>query len=396
MAPSGLSARDKHGLWNAIASSVDTATHRALSISLPRGLIRTVAFRKRRPPVGARPGTLAVPGDAPPPRLRLTRYRERELVERELVDPGEIAAHRLDGWVLWLDVQGLGDESLLRALAGEFDIHPLALEDIVHAPQRPKAEEYDAHDLLVSRHHVIQDDRLAPRQVSIVLGTSFVLSFCEDPGEQFLPVQQRLQETSGPLRSAGADYLAYALLDTLIDGYYPIFDQLAEQLDQVESQLLDRPTPHLLAQLSSSKSMLSLLRRGILPQRDALQELVRGRGRFITDPVRVYLRDPLDHCSQLADVLESHREMSSELINLYVSMVSNRTNEVMRILTIMSSIFIPLTFLAGIYGMNFDYMPELRQRWAYPALLLFMTSLTAVMLVYFRRKGWLGRQDRDG
>ncbi len=228
-----------------------------------------------------------------------------------------------------------------------------------------------------------------------MLGRGYVLSFQERYGDVLDPVRVRIREGLGPMRASGADYLAYALLDTIVDGYYPVLEQVSDVLARLEERILTHPGPRSLNRLNRLKGLLVTLRRGIWPQREALNRLLRDGSPFISAEVRMYLRDTYDHAAQVVDVVDSHRELVAGLLNTYLSAVSNRTNDVMKLLTIMASIFIPLTFLAGIYGMNFEAMPELHTPWGYPALLGVMTLTALGMLYYFRRRGWLGEPSDD-
>jgi magnesium transporter len=354
-------------------------------------------FRKQHPPVGARPGTLVVPKHSPPPRIRAISYTPDEVRERDLAGPDEIK-DLLGEETVWIDVQGLGDEATLRRIGEIFSLHPLALEDVVNVPQRPVTEGYDDHQLYISRMVTRQEDgRFEMEQVSVFLGRTFVLTFQEQYGDVLDPVRERIRQGRGPMRKSGPDYLAYAIIDAIIDYYYPALESISEQIEALEQEVMDSPTNETLAEVNRIKRVLLELRRGIGPQRDAVAALVRGDSDFVSEPVRLFLRDCYEHCVQLNDVIETHRELASSLLNTYMSSISNRTNEVMKVLTIMASIFIPLTFLAGIYGMNFEVMPELHVKWAYPAVLATMVLTAGGMLLYFRRLGWIGGRDRrDG
>jgi magnesium transporter len=355
-------------------------------------------FRKGHPPVGARPGTLAIPANAAPPEIDVIHYSATEYSAFKPKGVAEISRVLRDGTTTWIDVEGLGDEALLRQLGDMFHIHPLALEDVANAPQRPKAEEYDEHLLLVTRMARLTDAmELEIEQVAMFVGPNYVLSFGERPDNVLDPVRTRIREGKGPLRGAGPGYLAYAILDCIIDAYYPVIERLSAKLEKLEDRVLVAPTPRLLDNLNRVKTDLVLLRRGVWPQLETLNRLLREPSRFLGEAVQVYLRDPTDHCAQLVDVIDSHRELVNGLLNTYLSVVSNRTNEVMKVLTIMSAIFIPLTFVAGIYGMNFEYMPELHRDWAYPLVLGLMALIAASLVFYFWRRGWIGggRHDED-
>ncbi len=348
-------------------------------------------FRKGHPPVGARPGTLAIPANAARPTVDIIHYSpsDHRTIPRATV--ADIPPLLRDGTVTWIDVEGLGDEKLLRTLGEMFHVHPLALEDVANAPQRPKAEEYDEHLLLVARMARLTDAlELDVEQVAMFVGSNYVLSFGERPGDVLDPVRNRIREGKGAIRGGGPGYLAYAILDTIIDAYYPVIERLSAKLERLEDRVLVAPTPRLLDSMNRIKTDLVLLRRGVWPQLETLNRLLREPSPFLGDEVQVYLRDPTDHCAQLVDVIDSHRELVNGLLNTYLSVMSNRTNEVMKVLTIMSAIFIPLTFLAGIYGMNFEFMPELHTPWAYPLTLLVMLLVALALVYYFWRKGWIG------
>lgn len=344
---------------------------------------------------------MALPAGALPPRTRVFRFGPGVCEELELGPPENARELVREGMVTWIDVQGLGDEDMLLALGRAFEIHPLALADVTNTPQRPKAEDYHNHIVFMTRMvRPRSSTEVDVEQVSIFAGAGYVLSFQEHYGDVLDPVRARLRDGNGPMRTAGSGYLAYAILDTIIDGYYPVIELVSERIERLEDRVLDRPTPRVLDRINHAKRDLSMLRRGIWPQLEALNRLAREGSDFLPDEVELYLRDTTDHCAQLLDVIDSHRELVSGLMNTYLSVVSNRTNEVMKVLTIMATIFIPLTFLAGVYGMNFQYMPELHRRWGYPVVMAGMALTAIAMLVFFRRRGWLGNggdeDDEDG
>jgi magnesium transporter len=354
-------------------------------------------FRKRHPPAGARPGTLVVAENALPPRIHVTQYGREDVRELDVTGVQDWPALIHPERVTWIDVQGLGDEDLLRKMAEQFRIHPLALEDVVNTPQRPKAEEYDEHLLLITRMvRLISAYDIDREQVTILLGNHYVISFQEHYGDVLDPVRQRIRDARSPVRAHLADFLAYTVLDTIIDGYYPVMEALSDRLERLEDRVLTgNPTRTTLDRLNRVKNDLIVLRRSLWPQLESLNRVLRDPNRFLCEEVRVYLRDTTDHCAQLVDVLDSNRELINGLLNTYLSIVGNRTNEVMKVLTIMASIFIPLTFVAGVYGMNFEHMPELHSRWGYPAALAFMVLASGALLLYFRRRGWIGGGDDD-
>jgi magnesium transporter len=346
-----------------------------------------------KPPAGSRPGTLVVPVGSPAPRVRAIRYAAEVFEERELADARELAAFCARGGNLWLDVQGLGSRELLEELGRQFRLHPLLLADVVHVPQRPKVEPYEEATFVVARRlrwKGAPGDPVDERQVSLVLAPGHVLSFHEREDDVFAPVRARLEQGAGLLRGSGTDYLAYALLDAIVDDYLPIMDRIGEQLESIEERVIACPTRALLHELSGLRGDLVGIRRDVWPLREALSALLRGDVGAVSEPVKLYLRDVQDHCIQVVELLEVYREIASNLQNLYLTAIANRTNEVMKVLTVVSTIFIPLTFLVGVWGMNFRHMPELGWPWAYPTVLVLMLLLSGLMLVYFRRKGWLG------
>lgn len=358
-------------------------------------------FRKRRRKVGAAPGTLDISSTSPPPRITAMHYSVNTFRHETVSDVEELHESFSKNEVTWVDVQGFGDKSMMQQLGTYFGLHRLLLEDVVNVPQRPKAQRYDDQLLLVVRmvRHQPSDEvpksGLGPlaidmEQVSMVITANYVLTFQERYGDVLDPVRKRIKAGKGLLRSRGADYLAYAVTDTIIDGYYPVLELVGDRLEALENEVIDNPSPAVLGELHRLKNQLINLRRAIWPQREAINALLRGEHEMLSEEVAIYLRDTYDHCVQTSEVAEMYREMVTGLVNTYLSSIANRTNEVMKVLTIMASIFIPLTFMAGIYGMNFEHIPELKYRYGYPMLWAAMTTTAAGMLVYFRRKGWLG------
>jgi len=351
-------------------------------------------FRRRHPPPGARPGTLVVDPAAPPSRMTLAVYSADGVDESAVDDVSAIPALLQPGRKAWLDVVGLGSEDVLRALESQFGLHPLAIEDIAHVGQRPKIDSYPDHVLIVVRRlRPADDELLRVEQMSLLLSGDTLVTFREQPGDVFEPVRHRLHEGGGPMRRSGVDYLAYALLDAVVDGYSPILEDLGDEVDWLEESVMDAH-PGALERLARLKRAVLQVRRAAAPLRDGIKALVAKPDEFFTESTRTYLRDTQDHCAQAVDVVEAYREVTNGLFNTYLSAVGNRTNEIMRVLTIMASIFIPLTFLAGIYGMNFEHMPELHLWWSYPLLLALMLAGAIGMTLYFRRRGWIGSRDR--
>ena len=357
------------------------------------------AFRKRHPKVGAAPGTLMVADGALQPVIRMISYPKAaesksvgEVLKQEIENVTDLATLIDPDRITWIDVQGFGDTKTVKQIGELFSIHPLALEDIVNVPQRPKAEVYDEDTLVVTRMVSLDDQReVQMEQVAVLLSKNCVVTFQEKYGDILDPLRERINAPKNRIRKLGPDYLMYAIVDTVVDGYYPVIDELGDHLEELEDEVMDNPSTAALMQLNRTKNLLVNLRRAIWPQREAVNSLVREENSFISEEVRLYLRDTYDHCGQSAEVIEMYREMATGLINIYLSSVANRSNEVMKVLTVMASIFIPLTFMAGIYGMNFEHMPELKLPWAYPVFWCVMGTTAFAMVFYFWKKGWIGK-----
>lgn len=347
-------------------------------------------FKKRRPPAGASPGTLIISANAQATKIRVMQFNADRLVEKE-VAAADLPQYLSDDTVTWVDVHGLKDEAVLRQLAKLFNIHPLALEDVVHTPQRPKTEFYDSHVFFITRMAYMAHAHDAEvEQLSVFIGKNYVLTFQNFTTGTLEPVRTRIRSGKGPISKTGADYVAYAIIDSVVDKYYPILEDLGEEIESIEHQTISDPTRKTLERIYHVKRELLDMRRAVWPQRDAISSLVRDETPFVSDTVRVYLRDCYDHIIQLMDVVDTYREVASNLMDIYLSTLSNKTNEVMKVLTIMASLFIPLTFIVGIYGMNFEYMPELTWKLGYPAIWLVMISVAVGMICFFKRRGWLG------
>lgn len=342
---------------------------------------------------GLPPGTLIHIGEAAagPATIALMDYGPDRVEERALGDAGEVAALVETETVSWIDVCGVHDVDAVARIGAILGIHPLVQEDIVNTRQRPKAEVYDGHLFVVLKmiRYDAEAARLETEQVSLILGPRYVVTFQERPGDVFEAVRQRIRSGKGRSRRQGADYLAYSLMDVVVDHYFHVLESLEEQLEELEPALLSRAGPETLETIHDLKRVLVTLRKGVWPLRELVLTLERSDSDLIAATTRPYLRDVHDHSIQVIDTVESFRDVLAGYLDIYLTSASNRMNEVMKVLTIVATVFIPLTFLVGVYGMNFEHMPELAWRWAYPAVWGFMLALAAGMLYLFRRKGWL-------
>ncbi len=353
--------------------------------------MNATVFKKNHPKIGARPGTLAIPAGSPPPRIQVVQYDPSGVDCTEVTDIAQLARFKDSERVTWVDVQGLGDETTLRAIAETFHLHPLALEDAVNVPQRAKTEPYEQHQLVIARAPMIDDEgEIEVPQVCFIIEERTLVTFQERYFGFFDAVRGRIESGGGFIRKHGPDYLAYALLDAMVDRYYPIVQQLADQLEELDDLIADNPHPAVIAQVRKIRRKLVILRRIGWPQREAVNAMLREHTPFISEPVHLFLRDTYDHISQIVELIDSSRELASDLAEAYLSHVSHRTNEIMKVLTLMASIFIPLTFVAGIYGMNFEHMPELKYQRGYFVVWGVMLVLATGMLGYFRHRGWIG------
>ena len=360
---------------------------------------RLFSIRRRSKP-GAAPGTLIPPDDAPRPQVDVFTFSSGECEELKDVDPKDI--RKLSGrpGVKWVNISGLGDIRSISAVAEVFGLHQLAVEDVFNVHQRPKVEEFDDHLFIIVRM-IDQAFTGDTEQVSIFLGADFVISVQEKLGDCFDPVRARIREPSSRLRTHGADYLAYALVDSVIDHYFPFLEVLGDSLELLERAVVENPRREVVSSLHDLKRQLLSLRHAVWPSRELLSALSREPHNLLSPSTLVYLRDCYDHTVQLMDLIETYREIASGLMDIYMSSVSARLGEVMKVLTVIATIFMPLSFIASLYGMNFDRsvspwnMPELGWRLGYPFALAVMFICVIAMIVYFRINGWLGGQDES-
>ncbi|AQZ95697.1 magnesium/cobalt transporter CorA [Halopseudomonas phragmitis] len=350
---------------------------------------KLVAKRSRK--AGKAPGTLMHIGQ---PRddlaaIRVIEYDAEGLDDRRIHDAGQY--HEPNGGrVAWLNVDGVHQADVIEALGKGFKLHPLVMEDILNTDQRPKVEDYDGYLYLVLRmlRFDEQEQQIHSEQLSLILGQHFVLSLQEHPGDVFDGVRERLRN-GRRIRFMQADYLGYALLDAVVDHYFVVLEQLSEHIERLEDELIDNPTPTTLGRIHHFKREMLLLRKSIWPLREVLSRLSRDESPLISAETRLFLRDVYDHTIHVLDTIDTLRELLVGMLDLYLSSTSNRMNQVMKVLTIIATLFMPLTFLAGVYGMNFEHMPELAWPWAYPAVLVLMLMIAIGLLIAFRRRHWL-------
>lgn len=362
-------------------------------------------FKKRHGPPGSAPATLSphlIDGKSRKPAIQIIEYDKDHVEEREVTDFSELAAHLDNRKITWINIDGLGDVEALSILGEKFHLHPLALEDVLNTGQRPKVEN-SADYIFIVAQMVYQDKQktICGEQVSLFLGKKFLITIQEEGDyDVFEPVRERIRSGRGTMRKAGADYLAYALLDSIIDHYYPVLEELGNSIEDLEDDLLEKPSREMVNKLHEHKRSLSQLRRFVWPLRDVVNSLLHDPTDLIASPTKIYLRDCYDHTVQLMDLVESYKEITSNLMELYHSSVGLRTNEVMRVLTVITSIFIPLTFIVGIYGMNFSptdaagnrlplNMPELYHPHGYIWLIAIMALIAVIQLIIFKKMKWL-------
>ncbi|NNK49071.1 MAG: magnesium/cobalt transporter CorA [Gemmatimonadetes bacterium] len=350
-------------------------------------------FHRRKAPPGSAPGTLMADLEAAPPEIRAMAYGPDGLEEAEISRPAEIRELAGSYPVLWINVNGVGDPEVLRQVGGVFDAHSLVLEDAVNMGQRAKVEAFGDQLFIVVRMPL--PGHAGTEQVSMLLGKGFLLTMQEEAGDCFDPVRVRIRHGSGRIRSRASDYLAYALIDSVVDGYFPVLEALGDELDALEDEVFGEPDQDTLARLHALKRDLVNLRKAIWPHRDMLAIMQREADHLIEEDTQKYLRDAYDHVVRIIDLTEALRDVASDLMNTYLTMVSNRMNEVMKVLTIVATTFIPLSFIAGLYGMNFDpsasrwNMPELGWAFGYPAALLVMLAVAVGMFLFVRSRRWL-------
>jgi magnesium transporter len=351
------------------------------------------SLRRKSKKAGLPPGTLIHVGEPTTTKVKITviDYDESDLQEKEVVKIDECYPYKDKPTVTWINIDGIHDVNIIEQIGKNYGIHPLLLEDIVNTEQRPKIEDFENYLFLVTKMLSFDEQQRTIRieQVSLIVGPNYVLSFQEREGDVFEPVRDRIRHAKGRIRKMGADYLAYALLDAIVDGYFIILERIGDTIEGLEENLISHPDTGILRAIHDLKREMIFLRRSVWPLREVISVMSRKESTLIKASTEIFLRDVYDHTIQVIDTIETYRDMVSGMLDTYLSSISNRMNEVMKVLTIFAAIFIPLTFFAGIYGMNFSYMPELGWKWGYFTVLAVMAAIVVIMVVYFKNKKWL-------
>jgi magnesium transporter len=349
-------------------------------------------MKKRSRKAGLPPGTLIHIGEKKTEEIKITimDYDESRFQEKEAMSFDECFPYKGRPTVTWINIDGIHQVETLEKLGECFELHPLTLEDILNTDQRPKIEDFGDYMYIVLQMFTRNDqtDEIY-RTNKLILGRNFVLSFQENIGDVFDQIRERIRSGKGKIRKMGADYLVYALLDAIVDNYFIILEKIGDQIEFIEERLIINPASDTLNTIHKLKREMLFLRKSVWPLREVISGMERGESSLIKGTTKIYLRDVYDHNVQIIDTIETLRDMLSGMLDIYLTSISNRLNAVMKVLTIIATIFMPLTFLAGIYGMNFKYMPELEWKWGYPLILLIMSTIGISMLFYFLRKKWL-------
>jgi len=350
-------------------------------------------IKRRSKKAGLAPGTLVHIGDHKTEKVKITLidYDEGQLQEKELKEIEESFPLKDKTSATWINIDGIYQLDIIEKIGKHFGIHPLIQEDIVNTGQRPKAEDFDDYVYIVLKVLYQDEDKLKVKseQISLIIGKNFLISFQEVEGNIFSSVRDRLRKGKGRIRKMGCDYLTYALMDAIVDNYFIILETVGEKIESLEEELLENPTPQTLQTIHNIKREMIFFRRQVWPIREIISGMIKFDSPLINELNDIYFKDIYDHTIQIIDTIESFRDMLTGMVDIYLSTISNKMNEVMKVLTIIATIFIPLTFIAGIYGMNFKYMPELEWRWGYPAAWLIFAAIAISMICYFKRKSWL-------
>jgi len=349
-------------------------------------------LKKSSKKAGLPPGTVVFVGEQKVEEIRITLidYDENQYNEREIENIEDSFPYKDSSSISWINIDGVHQVDVIEKLGAHFVLHPLLQEDVVNTHQRPKFDEFDDHLFIVLRMFFLNEveNKLEGEQISFIVGANFVISFQEKQGDVFEQVRERLRKGKGRIRKKGSDYLAYCLIDAIVDSYYTILETLGEHIESLQEELVSEPKQEDLQIIQDLKRDMLFIRKSVWPLREVIGGLVRSESTLIKEDVLVYVRDVYDHVIQAIDTIETYRDMLSAMLDIYLSSVGNKMNEVMKVLTIIATIFIPMTFLAGIYGMNFKYMPELEWRYAYLVFWIVVSVVLIAMIAYFKRKKW--------
>jgi magnesium transporter len=350
-------------------------------------------IHKRKIKAGVPPGTLIHIGEEKVEKVSITviDYNEENLREKEIKNIKDIIPLKEKPTITWVNINGIHNVEIIEKIGDIFNLHPLLLEDIMNTGQRPKMENFEEYIFVVLKmiRYDDREDEVIVEQVSLILGPNYVVSFQEVEGDVFETIRERLRNAKGRIRKKGADYLLYALIDAIVDNYFIILEKFGERIEDIEEELISESKVETLHAIQKIRREMIYLRKSVWPLREVVNSLQREESVMIEKSTDIFLRDVYDHTIQVIDSIESYRDVVSGMLDLYLSSISNKMNEVMKILTIFAAIFIPLTFIAGIYGMNFNFMPELNWRWGYFGVLIFMVFVGVTMLIYFKRKKWM-------
>jgi magnesium transporter len=351
-------------------------------------------IKKRSKKAGLPPGTLIHIGvqRAEAPKITVIDYDEAVFQEKELKTVEECFSYKDKPTTTWINIDGLHQKDVLEKLSDCFGLHPLVMEDIMNTDQRPKMEDYTDYLYIVLKmlYYNDEENRITTEQVSLIIAPHTVISFQEGlEGDVFGPLRERLRNDKGRIRKMGADYLAYSLIDAIVDSYFTIVEKLGERIELLEEELISDPDTKTLHEIHYLKREMIFLRKAVWPLRELINMLMRGESPLIHESMKIYFRDVYDHTIQVIDTVETLRDMVTGMLDIYLSSVSNRLNAVMKVLTIIATIFIPLTFIVGVYGMNFRYMPELEWRYGYPLIWFIMIAIGVTMLIFFKKRNWL-------
>jgi len=349
--------------------------------------------KKKSKKVGLPPGSMVHIGNKRDEKVKITivNYSEAKFQEKEVKSVEECFPYKDKSTITWINIDGVHEVKIIEEIGKHFNLHPLILEDIVDTDQRPKIKDFGDYIFIILKMLYCdkKSNTIRVEQVSLILGKNYIISFQEREGDVFSFIRERIRNNIGRIRKSGADYLAYSLIDAIVDNYFTIIERLDEEIENLEDKVIIQPNPSNVQAIHKLKRDLIFLRKSVWPLREVISFLEKGESPLVLKSTNIYLRDVYGHTIQVMDTVETLRDVISGILDIYLSSINTRMNEIMKMLTIIATIFIPLTFITGIYGMNFQYMPEVKWFWGYPAVLLGMSIIGIVMVIYFKRKKWM-------